>query len=283
MRWRISQWFAFEASHFYRLPHLDLAENEQLFGKAARHHGHNYRVCVCLRFQPHPEQHRCPMELEQRLRTHLEPQLDHRCLNLEHPYFRQHLPTTENLAVYLYHDLLSVLPGELEEVQVYESDWLWATYRGERRRHPNGEEVPMVYLTRAYHFSASHRLYHPQLSEEENRALFGKCSHPYGHGHDYRLEITVRGEPDPITGMIINLSELDTLVQQEVLELLDHRFLNEEVAEFQQCIPTTENLVQFIYQRLAPHLSRRVQLYRVRLYETPRSAFELVAEPSEPR
>jgi 6-pyruvoyltetrahydropterin/6-carboxytetrahydropterin synthase len=83
--------------------------------------------------------------------------------------------------------------------------------------------------------------------------------------------------------MIINLSELDTLVQQEVLELLDHRFLNEEVAEFQQCIPTTENLVQFIYQRLAPHLSGRVQLYRVRLYETPRSAFELVAEPSEPR
>jgi len=276
MRWRIAQWFAFEASHFYRLPHLSEAENEQLFGKAARHHGHNYCVCVCLRLQPAPDRHFCPQMLEQPLRERIDPQFDHRCLNLEHPYFRQHLPTTENLAVYLWHDLQSALPGELDEIEVRESDWLWASYRGERRRYPDGEEVPMVYLTRAYHFSASHRLYHPELSEEENRALFGKCSHPYGHGHDYRLEITVRGEPDPITGMIISLSDLDTLVQREVLDPLDHRFLNEEVAEFQQSIPTTEHLVRFIYQRLEPHLSGRARLYRVRLYETPRSYFEVV-------
>lgn len=280
MRWRIAQWFAFEASHFYRLPHLSEAENERLFGKAARHHGHNYRVCVCLRLQPSPERHFCPHALEQQLRDHIDPQFDHRCLNLEHPYFRQHLPTTENMAVYLWYDLRSVLPGELDEVEVRESDWLWASYRGERRQRPDGEEVPMVYLTRAYHFSASHRLYRPELSEEENRALFGKCSHPYGHGHDYRLEITVRGEPDPITGMIINLSDLDALVQREVLEPLDHRFLNEEVAAFQQAIPTTEHLVQCIYQWLAPRLSGRAQLYRVRLYETPRSYFEVVADES---
>ncbi|GBC92209.1 6-carboxy-5,6,7,8-tetrahydropterin synthase [bacterium HR15] len=277
MRWRIAQWFAFEASHFYRLPHLSEAENEQLFGKAARHHGHNYRVCACLRLQPNPQSHFCPKELEQRLRERIDPQFDHRCLNLEHPYFRQHLPTTENIAVYLWDDLQAALPCELDEVEVYESDWLWASYRGERQLHSHGEEVPMVYLTRAYHFSASHRLYHPELSEDENRALFGKCSHPYGHGHDYRLEVTVRGEPDPITGMIISLGELDALVQREVLEPLDHRFLNEEVAEFQQIIPTTEHLVQFIYQRLSPHLSGRAHLYRVRLYETPRSYFEVIS------
>ncbi|MDW8105669.1 MAG: 6-carboxytetrahydropterin synthase [Armatimonadota bacterium] len=276
MRWRVAQWFAFEAAHFYQLPHLSAAENEQLFGKAARHHGHNYRVCVCLHLRPDPQRHFCPKALEQCLRTHLDAQFDHRCLNLEHPYFRQHLPTTENIAVYLWHDLQPLVPGELDEVEVHESDWLWSSYRGERQRHPDGEERPMVYLTRAYQFSASHRLYNPALSEEENQQLFGKCSHPYGHGHDYRLEITVRGEPDPITGMVVNLSELDALVQREVLEPLDHRFLNEEVAEFQHTIPTTEHLVQFIYQRLAPHLSGRARLYRVRLYETPRSYFEVI-------
>ncbi len=278
MRWRIAQWFAFEASHFYRLPHLSAEENEQLFGKASRHHGHNYRVCVRLRFLPDPQRHFCPKELERILRERIDPQFDHRCLNLEHPYFRQHLPTTENMAVYLWHDLQPWLLGELDEVEVRESDWLWASYRGEQRQRTDGEEMPMVYLTRAYQFSASHRLYHPNLSEEQNRALFGKCSHPYGHGHDYRLEITVRGEPDPITGMIISLSELDALVQREVLEHLDHRFLNEEVAEFQRTIPTTEHLVQFIYERLAPHLSGHARLYRVRLYETQRSYFEVVSE-----
>jgi 6-pyruvoyltetrahydropterin/6-carboxytetrahydropterin synthase len=278
MRWRIAQWFAFEASHFYRLPHLSETENEQLFGKAARHHGHNYRVCVWLRLQPDPSRHFCPKELEARLREQIDPQFDHRCLNLEHPYFRQHLPTTENLAVYLWPHLQGALPAELDEVAVYESDWLWASYRGERRQRPDGEEAPMVYLTRTYHFSASHRLYRPELSDEENRALFGKCSHPYGHGHDYRLEITVRGEPDPITGMIINLSELDALVEREVLEHLDHRYLNEEVPAFQHTIPTTENLVQFVYEQLAPHLQGRARLHRICLYETPRSYFELVAE-----
>ncbi len=280
MRWRVAQWCAFEASHFYRLPHLSIEENEQLFGKAARHHGHNYRVCIQMLIQPHPERHLCPRELEQQLQTHIDRQFDHRCLNLEHPYFQHHLPTTENMAVYLYHDLQPMLPYPLEAVEVHESEWLSSAYRGERRRHPDGEEVPMVYLTRSYHFSASHRLYHPNLSEQENTTLFGKCSHPYGHGHDYRLEITVRGEPDPITGMIISLAELDTLVHREVLEPLDHRFLNEEVAEFQQVIPTTENLVQFIYRRLAPHLSGRARLHSVRLYETPRSCFEMV--DSEP-
>jgi 6-pyruvoyltetrahydropterin/6-carboxytetrahydropterin synthase len=134
-------------------------------------------------------------------------------------------------------------------------------------------------MTRLYTFSAAHRLYNPQLSDEDNRAIYGKCANPYGHGHDYRLEITVRGVPDPITGMVMNLTELDALVQAEVLRHLDHKHLNEETPPFDHIPPTSENLVAFIVGRLTPHLQGNARLYRVRLWETPRSYFEWQVEP----
>ncbi len=269
----VAQWFAFEASHFYALPHLSAEENARIFGKVARHHGHNYRVRIC--YHAHPETPPALWQkLEQQVRTHLDSQLDHRCLNLEHPYFQQHQPTTENLALYLWHDLQEQIEVPLEEVEVYESETLSASYRGEHRRKPDGRDQFLVYLTRVYTFSAAHRLYNPNLSEEENRQLFGKCANPYGHGHDYRLEVTVSGEPDPITGMVMNITDLDTIVRKEVLDLLDHRFLNEEVPPFDKEVPTSERIVQFIVERLRPHFQGGVRLARIRLYETQRSYFE---------
>jgi len=277
MRQRVAYRFAFEASHFYRLPHLSDEDNARLFGKASRHHGHNYQVEVVYRLAPQTPA--AALEtLAHATRQRIDAQFDHRCINLEHPAFQAQLPTTENLAVYLWRDLREGLNAPIEEVSVHESETLASAYAGEQATDSEGVSRPVVTMTRLYTFSAAHRLYNPQLSDEENRAIYGKCANPYGHGHDYRLEITVRGVPNPITGMVMNLTELDTLVQAEVLRHLDHKHLNEETPPFDHIPPTSENLVAFIVEQLTPHLQGNARLYRVRLWETPRSYFEWQVE-----
>src|SRR5579863_4126957 len=129
-------------------------------------------------------------------------------------------------------------------------------------------EVGMVYLTRKAEFSASHYYHNPELSAEENRRIFGKCNNPNGHGHNYVLEVTVKGEVDLRSGFVIDLKRLKNILHSEVLDAMDHRFLNKEVPEFLTRIPTTENLAIAIWQRLAPKL-KAAQLHRVRVYETP--------------
>jgi 6-pyruvoyltetrahydropterin/6-carboxytetrahydropterin synthase len=126
----------------------------------------------------------------------------------------------------------------------------------------------MIYLTRRAEFSASHFYHNPQMSPEENRRIFGKCNNPHGHGHNYTLEVTVAGEVDPRTGMVLDLKKLKKLLEAEVLELMDHRFLNQEVPAFAHKIPTTENIAVEIWNLLAPKLAAG-RLHRIRLYETP--------------
>ena len=125
-------------------------------------------------------------------------------------------------------------------------------------------------ITRKIEFSASHVCRNPELSEEENRKLFGLAANPHGHGHNYVLEVSVEGQPDPVTGMVLDLKELKDLLNREVVEPYDHRFLNYEVPPFDHVIPTAENIAQDIWKRLEPHLNvpgRKLRL--VRLYETP--------------
>jgi len=126
----------------------------------------------------------------------------------------------------------------------------------------------MIYVTRRVEFSASHYYHNPALSPEENRRIFGKCNNPHGHGHNYGLEVTVAGEVDPTTGMVMDLKDLKKLLEQEVLQLLDHRFLNKEVPVFAHTIPTTENIAVEIWKLLVPKLTLG-KLHRIRLYETP--------------
>ena len=126
----------------------------------------------------------------------------------------------------------------------------------------------MVYLTRKAEFSASHYYHNPDLSPEENQRIFGKCNNPNGHGHNYTLEVTVRGTVNPQSGFVVDLKQLKDVMHREVLDALDHRFLNKEIPEFSQLIPTTENLAISIWRRLAPKL-KAAELYRVRVYETP--------------
>lgn len=133
-------------------------------------------------------------------------------------------------------------------------------------------EALKVELGRRYHFAASHRLHTAQLSEEENGRVFGKCNNPFGHGHNYTLEVRLSGEIAPETGMIANLADLDSFVAREILEPFDHKSLNEDVSAFRETVPTTENLCIEIWRRLKafPH----AKLEGVRVEETSNNSFE---------
>lgn len=126
----------------------------------------------------------------------------------------------------------------------------------------------MVYLTRKAEFSASHYYHNPEFTPEENRRIFGKCSNPNGHGHNYTLEVTVKGQVNAQSGFVVDLKQLKEIMNREVLDALDHRFLNKELPEFRSTIPTTENLAINIWNRLEPKLNL-AKLHRIRLYETP--------------
>lgn len=125
----------------------------------------------------------------------------------------------------------------------------------------------MVFLTRQAEFAASHFYHNPALSAEENRRLFGSCNPPNGHGHNYILQVTVKGDVNTVTGMVLDLKELKEILEREVMDAMDHRFLNHEVPVFATTIPTTENLAIEIWRRLSPRITTGA-LHRVRLYET---------------
>jgi 6-pyruvoyltetrahydropterin/6-carboxytetrahydropterin synthase len=136
----------------------------------------------------------------------------------------------------------------------------------------NTDKEKRVQLSRRYRFSAAHRLHRAEFGEEVNQRLYGKCANPHGHGHNYVLEVTVAGPVDAATGMVANLGELDAFVGREVVEAFDHKYLNEEVAEFGTVVPTTENLCREIWRRLRGFPAAR--LARVRIEETNKNSFE---------
>jgi 6-pyruvoyltetrahydropterin/6-carboxytetrahydropterin synthase len=129
-----------------------------------------------------------------------------------------------------------------------------------------------AHLTRRYLFSASHRLHSDDMSPAENAATYGKCNNPYGHGHNYALEVTLSRAVDASTGMVCNLVDLDDFVHREVLERFDHRNLN-MLAEFAQAVPTTENLCAAIYDILQRGFTQ-AHLEKVRMEETMMNSFE---------
>lgn len=134
-------------------------------------------------------------------------------------------------------------------------------------------------LGRRYRFAASHRLHTARLSDADNWRVYGKCNNPYGHGHNYTLEIRVSGDVDPATGMIANLADLDLFVQKEVLDVFDHRSLNDDVPAFRETVPTTENLCIEIFQRLKSFPMAKLEAVRVE--ETANNSFEYAGESPE--
>ena len=138
-----------------------------------------------------------------------------------------------------------------------------------------------IELGRRYRFSASHRLHSAELSEEENCRVYGKCNNPYGHGHNYVVEVSVSGTVDPATGMIVNLTDLDGFAEREVIAAFDHKSLNEEVEAFRERVPTTEYVCMEIFRRLKRFPLAKLE--RVRVEETSNNAFEYAGEEIQDR
>jgi len=128
----------------------------------------------------------------------------------------------------------------------------------------------VVSITRQVHFNSAHRLYNPTKSQRWNEKKYGLCTNPHWHGHNYVLEVTVRGEPDPETGYIMDLGDLKKILHEAVVDRCDHRNLNDEVPFLRGVIPSTENLVIAFWNQIEPHIHAG-RLHCVRLYETPRN------------
>jgi 6-pyruvoyltetrahydropterin/6-carboxytetrahydropterin synthase len=135
----------------------------------------------------------------------------------------------------------------------------------------------MVYVTRRATFSASHRLFNPAFSNAENELLYDKCSNEHGHGHNYVLEVTVAGEPNPQTGYVIDLKKLKAIMMREVIEKLDHKHLNYDVDFLSGIVPTAENIARAIWKILQPRITEG-KLHSVRLRETENNVVEVHGE-----
>jgi 6-pyruvoyltetrahydropterin/6-carboxytetrahydropterin synthase len=264
----------FSASHRYWLPELSEAENNQRFGLCTRNpgHGHNYVLYVAIA----GELDRYGMvmnlsEVKQVIKREVTNQLDYSYLNDAWSEFQQTLPTTENIARIIWQKLESHLP--LVNIQLFEHPQLWADYQGK------GMEA---YLTISTHFSAAHRLAHPDLSYEENVEIYGKCARPNGHGHNYHLEVTVKGEINPRTGMLVDLGALQAAIDEQVVEPFDHTFLNKDIAYFDQIVPTAENIAVRIQDLLRlPIEQLGAQLHKIKLIESPNNSCEVYCTQSD--
>jgi len=136
----------------------------------------------------------------------------------------------------------------------------------------------MVYLTRVEHFNAAHKLYNPKWSKEQNEQVFGKCANQNWHGHNYELYVTVKGRPNPDTGFVFDVKELSRIINQYVIEHIDHKNLNVDVPFMKDQLCSTENLAIAIWKQLQPQLPAGVQLHGIKLYETPRIFVEYFGE-----
>ncbi len=136
----------------------------------------------------------------------------------------------------------------------------------------------MVYLTRNEHFNAAHKLYNPAWSYEKNEEVFGKCANENWHGHNYELQVTVKGRPDAHTGFVFDVKKLSNIIKEQVIEKCDHRNLNVDVEFMRDKMCSTENLAIGIWDQLIPHLPANITLHCIRLFETPRIYVEYFGE-----
>lgn len=258
-------------AHRYYNPNRDPAWNRATYGPLTNIHGHNYTVdvTVCGELDPVTGIVVNLVDVKEWLRSAVEP-FENEYVDVFTPVMEGRQPSTENLATLLWRRLASHVegtPARLHLVRVAESDEIWSEYLGKDE---------MVYVTRVYDFSAAHRLYAAGLSDEENFAVFGKCSRAGGHGHNYILEITVKGHTDAETGFAYPLDRLDEVVNAQVLDPMDHRNLNTDIPEFARLNPTSENLAVVIWNRLSPHVGPA--LHKIKVHETLRNSFEYLGE-----
>lgn len=261
----------FSASHRYWLPELSTAENLSHFGACSHFpgHGHNYVLYVSMI----GELDRYGMvlnlsDVKHTIREQVIEPLNFSYLNDAWPEFQKTLPTTENIARVIWQRLAPHLP--LVRIQLYEHPRLWADYEGHAME---------AYLTVGTHFSAAHRLALDHLSYEENCRIYGKCARPHGHGHNYHLDVTIKGDIDPRTGMIVDLVTLEQTIKDVIVEPFDHTFLNKDITYFADVVPTAENIALHIRDLLQePIQNLGAQLHRIKLIESPNNSCEVLCD-----
>jgi len=273
---RMTRRVGFSSGHRYWIPALSEQANLDLFGHWASpyNHGHNYVLDVQVEGLVDFKTGMVVniKRIDDVLRSAIVRQFDGKSLNDQVSYFHDRSTSLENLVVYVADCLAgdNVLPSEvrLTALRLEEMPTLFVELDLDRK-------PSLMTLTRTYEFAASHRLDSPHISQAENLELFGKCNNAAGHGHNYLLEVTVSGEPDPKTGMILNLDDLDRTVSDLVVDRYDHKNLNVDIPEFEGKITTSEIVALEIFERLKSHLPAK--LHRVRLHETARNVFEVSA------
>jgi 6-pyruvoyltetrahydropterin/6-carboxytetrahydropterin synthase len=264
----------FSASHRYWLPELSEAENFERFGACARSpgHGHNYVLYVSMAGEL--DEYGMVLNLsdvKHVIKKEVTSQLDFSYLNDAWSEFQETLPTTEAIARTIWQRLSPHL--SIVHIQLFEHPELWADYYG------NNMEA---YLTLSTHFSAAHRLARPDLSYEKNCEIYGKCARPNGHGHNYHLEVTIKGEIDPRTGMIADLVAFQKAVDDYVVEPFDHTFLNKDIPYFAEVVPTAENIAVHIRALLEqPIRDIGAQLHKIKLIESPNNSCEVYSTALE--
>ena len=261
--------FMFSAAHRYWRDDWTVERNQAVFGKCTNEHGHghNYTLYVTVAGPVDADTGMVINVTElKRIVNRLLEQFDHRHLNHDTPYFKDRIPTTENIVQVLWQLIAPQLPESIRlyRLRLYETEDLYAEYMG----------ATETFFSRSYQFSAAHRLHAPNLSDAENLEMYGKCNNVHGHGHNYTLEVTIGGLVDAATGMVINLVDLDAGVHS-VLEHFDHRHLDLQVPEFQERPSTGENIVLVLWDRLQQVFGS--QLHHLRLWETSNNIFEYPA------
>lgn len=250
---------SFSAARHFRMPGLDEADAERLYGHTGIH-GHDYLLAVTIRGEVDGTTGMVENldTTKEVIRREVLAHLDGVLVNEAIGFFREMAPTLENMTRHVWDRLHRHYGDSLLRVTLDESP-------DRRARLDSGGGK--MYLTRGYHFCAAHRLNRPELSDEENREIFGRCNNKNGHGHNYRVEVTLAGEVDGESGTLCRVGDLDDAVKAKVIEYLDHRNLNVDVAEFQELNPTAENIARVIWYRLGDSPGGAA-LHRVRVYET---------------
>jgi 6-pyruvoyltetrahydropterin/6-carboxytetrahydropterin synthase len=263
----------FFASHRYWLQELEPEENKRKFGLGSVFppHGHNYVLYVSLYGEL--DQYGMVENLsyvKEVIKREVTSQLDYAYLNQVWSEFEGTLPTTENLARVIWQRLAPHLP--LVNIQLFEHPELWADYQG------NNMEATLTIKT---HFSAAHRLALPSLSLAENTEIYGKCARVHGHGHNYHLEVSVTGEIDQRTGMLVDLEAVQKAITDHVVEPFDHTFLNYDIPYFAEVVPTAENIALYIAKLLQqPIKELGAELDKVKLIESPNNSCEIYCRGS---
>lgn len=265
---RLTRKVTFSSGHRFWDASLSQEENKALYGKWASpyNHGHNFvlEVTAAGKVDPTTGMVVNIKTIDDVLQREVVSKFAQRSINDEVAGYDKRTPCLENLLLDFRTTLKDLPDSELQHLRLEETP----TFYGEWNK--DGDKVT---LTRVYEFAASHRLQQDAVSHDENLRLYGKCNNPNGHGHNYVLEVTVGGTPDPRTGFVTDFEALDRAVTERVLDRYDHKHLNTDVPELNGKVPTSEVVVTEIYRVLDGHVPGTLE--RVRLKETDRSVFEV--------